>query len=452
MWNPLNVSGCHLWLDSSQITNLTSGQQVSQWNDLSGYNNHALSVGTNKPLYYSNVLSGKGGVHFTSNQYLKSMCSLPSQYTIFMMIKVDSGAPAWDTPLEGSPMADQIIYGNSNYFTFYSRFSTSTFTATNFHILQYSRNSSTGIIRVNKNIYATGSANSALSDYIWIGSDTGTEYHNGYINEIIIYHKILSDTERTQVEDYLNWKWLGATRPAFMYNKIVVKNNDYIMQYNNNTWINTNNSSDIDLNVFNTYGIDDVSIISSTKWKELNKFKIYTYIDDTSVNLDTKLTAIPQAQLIKMSTGIDLKSVDKINSFTITSNIANQGINRVLISFDNGSTWKYIVGTTWSAINDINDLVEVKNNAMTKETFNSISSASWETERGNSSNIRFAFYLEINSLSDVANEDRIDLNCNLKGKWQLCYNNGTIYDVFYENEKITTKIYQSGTYKINYPI
>jgi hypothetical protein len=367
-----------------------------------------------------------------------------------MMIKVDGGAPAWDTPLEGSPVGDQIIYGNSNYFTFYNRFSTTTFTATNFHILQYSRNSSTGIIRVNKNIYATGSASSTLSDFIWIGSDTGGEYHNGYINEILIYHKILSDTERTQVEDYLNWKWLGATRPAFMYNKIIVKNNNYIMQYNNNTWINTNNTSNMDLNVLNTYGIDDVSIISPTKWKELNKFKIYTYIDDTTVKLKTKLTAVSNPQFIKMKTDININSVDKLNSISMTSNETEQGILRILISFNSGLIWYAYNGIDFVNV-DISDINNIKTNGMTKTTMQSIPTDKLNTLRGNSNLMRFAYYMEI---SDVVNDkvsiDILSVNVNMRGRWKSCVLN-TEYDYDMGNTDIKVYLYKSGTYKINYP-
>jgi len=46
--------------------------------------------------------------------------------------------------------------------------------------------------------------------YITIGNEknsTGTDCWEGAINEVIFYKKVLSDTERQQVEGYLAWKW-----------------------------------------------------------------------------------------------------------------------------------------------------------------------------------------------------------------------------------------------------
>lgn len=53
---PLDIPGCQLWLDASQIVGLADGDPVAQWNDLSGNGyNAAQAVVAKQPVFHTGV-------------------------------------------------------------------------------------------------------------------------------------------------------------------------------------------------------------------------------------------------------------------------------------------------------------------------------------------------------------------------------------------------------------
>ena len=93
-----NTSSNKLWLkgDGGAFTDLgvtqaTNGQQVRQWNDRSGNNNHATqNTAANRPLFKANSANGQPGLRFTGDLFIDGPSpgiDATSSYTYFMAFR-----------------------------------------------------------------------------------------------------------------------------------------------------------------------------------------------------------------------------------------------------------------------------------------------------------------------------------------------------------------------------
>jgi hypothetical protein len=57
-WTPLDIPGCVLWLDATQIVGLIDGDPVGTWTDFSLNNHHATAEGDARPIYKTNIVNG----------------------------------------------------------------------------------------------------------------------------------------------------------------------------------------------------------------------------------------------------------------------------------------------------------------------------------------------------------------------------------------------------------
>lgn len=65
MTNPDGITGLHGWYKADAITGLSNGAAVTQWNDSSGFVNHAAqATALNQPTYQTNVVNGLPVVRF----------------------------------------------------------------------------------------------------------------------------------------------------------------------------------------------------------------------------------------------------------------------------------------------------------------------------------------------------------------------------------------------------
>ena len=70
-FNPKQISGCQLWLDStdSSTISFSSGSSMTQWNDKSGSSNHFTPTSGTPTLISDN---GRSVVNFTSGTIMRS--------------------------------------------------------------------------------------------------------------------------------------------------------------------------------------------------------------------------------------------------------------------------------------------------------------------------------------------------------------------------------------------
>lgn len=235
--SPVNdIDGLVAWYETTMPQSISdasadNGKSVTTWNDISPNKNNAVaSVG---PTYTSNVLNGLPVLRFgglvTHCMAFNGADLVNSNYAIFIVEQRRAAGQqqffggsdiATDSSLNLGYNADTSLtlsQVNNNYTSVIAGYLSPTP-----RIHSYQFNSATG-----KNYYLNGTAlaltsggtnfvatnglsifNNVAFANAAIGCYTGSNnYFNGDIAEVIIFNKILNDTQRKDVEQYLGKKW-----------------------------------------------------------------------------------------------------------------------------------------------------------------------------------------------------------------------------------------------------
>ena len=228
-FGPRQVPGLALWLDASDATTVVlSNNNVRQWNDKSGRNNNATSIGSQFPTYSSN------SIVFTGTQaFATTLQSLIPNQSGFAVINY-SGSTKMDiisvnrTSVGTAGIQQIILGGNSQILTTYGGTtivsgSTSLVQNTRF-LYNYTVNTTSSNAFMYVNGSQTGQSTGAYSftgtGTVYIGNygtsgSLGNEPFIGTMNEILLYSNVLTISQRQQVEGHLAWKWgLQTNLPA----------------------------------------------------------------------------------------------------------------------------------------------------------------------------------------------------------------------------------------------
>jgi len=221
-------------------TQATHGQQVRQWRDNSGNNNHATqATAGNRPLFHANSANGHPGLRFTGDLFIDGPnLAIPSSssYTYIIVFRDTATGLGGINDGNGHFILDRTTATNNlvslkpvtgNFYAFQKRnnaggglggpLSTTTIN-TNAKIIGMLRN-----YNVNYQIHYNNVAQATLAE-----SDGTTTPPNprigrhatttngglrGYINEFIIYNQVLNSAQLTVINNYLSAKYglaLGA--------------------------------------------------------------------------------------------------------------------------------------------------------------------------------------------------------------------------------------------------
>jgi len=240
-----SISGLSLWLKADAGITMGGGN-VNSWADQSPNGNNVIGVPTKKPSYVSNAINGKPALAFnTSRMEGPGIFSGSNPRTMFVVYYTDN-----------ANYASNSIVGQSNL---------NAFTAGTSFILQ-ARNDG-----LNSNPYLAGLNNDlsgppyennvwkiAMADYdgatanlysngalvnsgtfSWNTYNTGNcfilgcfydsnassylEYFSGKICEVIVYNKVLTQSEREAVENYLNSKYAIYSSSYVQNGKLRIK-------------------------------------------------------------------------------------------------------------------------------------------------------------------------------------------------------------------------------------
>lgn len=236
-FSPLSISDMKLWFDAADADTLTtdSGDYVTLWEDKSGKNNHAVEVGSEfNPKLVSNVMNGLPALDFSTHEYATLAApwetlfsSDTSDYTIVIVFKFTdtlnkqtvfraakghTSGLAENTFLRGFNSANGNIYKLNDVRDFVSQSIDDEF-GTDVNIVTLRKLSNTGSVFRNKD--QRGSTKTLVNPLqltdmtLYLGHQGGgtNGSFSGYIAEFIIYDKGLSDTEISQVGEYLGNKW-----------------------------------------------------------------------------------------------------------------------------------------------------------------------------------------------------------------------------------------------------
>ena len=219
-FTPTTVTGCSLWLDSSDSATLTtSGSAVLQWNDKSGNGNNATPSG-------SGPTNANPGVTFNgTNQTLAlSYNGSPTTESLFVVIKFNSVASEGDIFTgTATGQREYLLYGGNMYLGRYATAPSgsanggSPITGTTY-LMEYVYTASAISFFQAGNPYYSGTPQftySAGGTVAYIGSYGSGGYLSGIIYELVVYNTAVSDYNRSQIEGYLAQKWnLKSSLPA----------------------------------------------------------------------------------------------------------------------------------------------------------------------------------------------------------------------------------------------
>lgn len=218
-------NGLVLHLDASDAMTVESnGGKVAEWRDKSGDNNHFVQNSNNNRPSYSN-----GIIQFNPNpkQYLIGNSNLSGlefltnsggNFTVFVVGNSSSPDNGWSTYLShymttktaflfGRNTSGEIeANGNNSVY----RLRANTNNSLNYYSLQNSGGSVSLWINgaFSKTLAFSNSNEEGGHIYIGAGYNGTSNYLDGSIAEIIVYDRVLTSTERTQIEAYLKSKWI----------------------------------------------------------------------------------------------------------------------------------------------------------------------------------------------------------------------------------------------------
>jgi hypothetical protein len=207
------TNGLKLWLDSSDKSSFTfvGTTAVSKWNDKSGNNNHATSLGS----AYPNLNLTKNTyptLYFNGSAYMTTPNLISGTYTKIVVHKMTGGANL----VSSSNGQHAFWYGGGPQLQIYHSGTFVTQTAStvntwcigtaefNFDVSPY-----VGSISVNNGGTVSGTTNNGPgnSDIELMGFGGAANFGSGHIAEVLVYNKILSVSEKSQIQTYLNNKW-----------------------------------------------------------------------------------------------------------------------------------------------------------------------------------------------------------------------------------------------------
>ena len=241
-FQPVDISGCQLWLDAADQSSMTfsSGTTVSVWNDKSGNGRNATILSgytgaqfssTSNALYFPNSTTG----------YETSYSANPTNETMFvvfnnpspsgnnnMVIGGPRGARALSGGYSGTTGVGACSYlDNEVTWSGIASMPASTYTSGSTVIItgQVIDSSSSSISQNGGTIYTDyGTTFNYATVNTYIGTDSFYSpplfYYVGYIMEVIFYNSVLTLPQSQQVEAYLAWKWnlrasLPSTHPGY---------------------------------------------------------------------------------------------------------------------------------------------------------------------------------------------------------------------------------------------
>jgi len=242
---PKQLSGCILWLDASDSSTLTTEGigYVRYWSDKSTSGVVATGGGltlANEPLLTSNALNGLSSIYFDGTDYFEipnnSALQTQNEKTIFVVYKYTkvsntnygvliqrgSGDANEEIRLAVVNSADWIYFDigagagpyiqptgqTANIRDYAANIITATATrsAGSSTLKLYSNGKDMGGSTLSPTLTpSVGSFVTSIGKQIEAASNVN--FFTGFISEVIVYNRCLSDTERKQIEQYLGSKW-----------------------------------------------------------------------------------------------------------------------------------------------------------------------------------------------------------------------------------------------------
>ena len=216
-FSPSSLSGLQFWVDFSDLSTITSsGGLVSQVADKSG-NGRDISQPTssNRPTIGASTKNGMDVLTFDGSDNLKSaVWTQPQPVTMFAVVRNSENSGSNRQIIGNSNSISPVFYKSGNVWRLYSasELASSVSVDNSWHYLSGVVNSGSSVLRLDGTQIAAGNTGSNSWNNTSIAIGNSPDAGNGFgwigdIAEIFVYSRVLSTSEITQVESYLNSRW-----------------------------------------------------------------------------------------------------------------------------------------------------------------------------------------------------------------------------------------------------
>lgn len=210
-FNPRRISGISLWYDAAAFNTVQIDTGVSVWRDKSGLGRDATQlIGNEQPEYRFGERNGRNVVRFDGSNDQMSFANA-SVSTLFVVTKVatpDKSLAAVIGGIPGAPArADNGLRRNNTQSGYNFPGNIDDFTG-GVGTSQFFINGASGST-VATDVWHIVSAlrNTTPIEYNRLGFTFANREYSGDVGEIIAYDRLVTSTERKQVESYLGKKW-----------------------------------------------------------------------------------------------------------------------------------------------------------------------------------------------------------------------------------------------------
>jgi hypothetical protein len=227
-FSPNDISGLQLWLDGSDTSTMydaISGGSlvaidgaIARWEDKSVNNNHAIqSVSNNRPLRKASQLNSLNGVEFDGeNDILEGSEVLTDYpYSVFSVCKftsdTDIGLIFGQRNIEYLPTIYKYGENGIRLYSGQNLEASDVVNNNSWYSLRFIGNEENSEIYINNVLAVSGNAGSgSLRGNYLLGSQPdyfGGTWQGIVYAELLVYNKILSSEETSEIESYINTKW-----------------------------------------------------------------------------------------------------------------------------------------------------------------------------------------------------------------------------------------------------
>ena len=222
-FSPTDISDLFAWYDASDIDTITkSGANVvSNWANKEGTSSRDLDDGNADPLWVSADRNGLDVINFASNKFLETSSAwsaISQPNTIFFVLLTPNGLSTnqdWLFTQHKDESGDShalVVGDGTNYKWDMRGGALITFTDAavcgNWQYITMVYNNLSSDIRFGGVSKATGDASgNDFSGLTMASYEGGSNFANTKYGEFIVYDKLLTSGEISQVEDYLSEKW-----------------------------------------------------------------------------------------------------------------------------------------------------------------------------------------------------------------------------------------------------
>ena len=223
-FDPSSISGLIGWWDADDPTTITEvADAVSQLDDKSGEGNHVTQgTGTEQPLTNTNTIGGKNTITFDGvNDNLKRTTftggAISQPNTIFIVANLKDVETTGTNYMVDGGSSSRHTFNTPNGADRLNQYAGSHNTAlsgqTNgsaLYTLIYDTTSSE--LRKNSSVQVSGDAGTRDMNGVTLGATYVNSAHAEFdLGEILIYDGLVSETDITAIEGYLNPKWGSDT-------------------------------------------------------------------------------------------------------------------------------------------------------------------------------------------------------------------------------------------------